>query len=241
MRIRGFASLFTLALMGCAATPRSVDLFGTSTQLIVVTTPDWDATKGTLTAHERRDGTWIAIGDAIPVVVGRTGLAWGNGLPLPRKHAGPIKKEGDGKAPAGLFALTSLFGYAPQPASAQMPYITATPSVECVDDVASPHYNTIVDTRDVAKTWASSENMLRDDQLYREGVVVAHNSNPPVSGNGSCIFLHLWSGPDSSTAGCTAMSGESLARLTQWLDADRHPLLLQLTEAEFQALGLALR
>jgi len=217
------------------------ELFGNSTQLIIVTTFDWDATKGSLTVHERSNGTWIQLGDAVPVVVGRTGLAWGSGLALPLLREGPVKKEGDGKAPAGLFALTEIFGYAAQPSNMQMPYITATPTVECVDDVASAHYNTIVDTRDVPKSWTSSENMLRDDDLYREGVVVAHNSNPPVSGRGSCIFLHLWNGPDSTTAGCTAMSGENLAHLTRWLDANRHPLLLQLTQSQFDQLHLPLR
>lgn len=218
-----------------------MNLFGNSTQLIVVTTPDWDATKGMLTIHEKKDGTWIAIGHPIPVVVGRTGLAWGNGLALPLRREGPIKKEGDGKAPTGLFALTSVFGYTGRPPTTRMPYITATLTVECVDDVASPHYNTIVDTRDVPKTWTSSETMLRRDNLYLEGVVVAHNSDPPVSGRGSCIFLHIWSGPDSSTAGCTAMNPKHMARLTRWLDASRHPLLLQLTQPQLDALQLSLR
>jgi D-alanyl-D-alanine dipeptidase len=234
-------SLLALILMNCATTPTPKNLFGDSTQLIVVTTPDWDATKGVLTVHERKNGTWMPIGDPIPIVVGRTGLAWGDGLSLPLHRQGPVKKEGDGKAPAGLFALTSLFGYGAQPSDAHMPYIIATPTVECVDDVDSPHYNTIVDTQNVPKTWTSSETMLRRDDLYREGIVVAHNSTPPVSGRGSCIFLHLWSGPDSTTAGCTAMSAENLARLTRWLDADHYPLLLQLPQGQFEALGLALR
>jgi D-alanyl-D-alanine dipeptidase len=241
MRSRVLIALIAIAFSSCTTAPAPKDLFGDSTQLIVVTTRDWDATKGTLTVHERKNGKWVTVGAAIPVVVGRTGLAWGDGLALPLRHDGPVKKEGDGKTPAGLFALTSLFGYEVQSPSTHMPYITATPTVECVDDVTSPHYNTIVDTQNVPKTWTSSENMLRGDDLYREGVVVAHNGNPPVSGRGSCIFLHLWSGPDSTTAGCTAMSGENLARITRWLDADRHPLLLQLTRAEFEALQLLLR
>lgn len=241
MRNRVLASLLAFAVMSCATAPTAKDLFGNSTQLIVVTTSDWDATKGSLTVHERNNGTWIQIGEAMPVVVGRTGLAWGDGLALPLRPKGPVKKEGDGKAPAGLFALTEIFGYSAQPSNAHMPYITATPTVECVDDVASTHYNTLVDTRDIPKSWNSSENMLRGDDLYREGVVVAHNSNPPVAGRGSCIFLHLWSSPDSSTAGCTAMSAENLAILTRWLDADRHPLLLQLTQSELDKLQLPLR
>jgi zinc D-Ala-D-Ala dipeptidase len=224
-------------LMGCATTSPLEH----STQLIVVTTPDWDATEGELTIHESANGAWTQIGDPIPVVVGRTGLAWGDGLPLPLRRDGPIKKEGDGKAPAGLFALTSLFGYAETPPSARMPYIVATPTIECVDDATSPHYNKIVDRRDVPKTWMSSEMMRRDDEQYREGVVVAHNSHPPVAGRGSCIFLHIWTGAGSSTAGCTAMSAENLARLTRWLDGERKPLLLQLTRAQFDALRLELR
>jgi zinc D-Ala-D-Ala dipeptidase len=235
--MRVLTSLLAFLLVSCATAPASNDPFGDSTQLIVVTTPDWDATKGMLTMHERKNGVWTEVGDQVPIVVGRTGLAWGDGLQLPLRREGPVKKEGDGKAPAGLFALTSLFGYDAQPLDAHMPYIVATPTVECVDDVASPHYNTIVDTTNVPKTWTSSETMLRRDDLYREGVVVAHNSNPPVSGHGSCIFLHLWSGPDSTTAGCTAMSAEDLARLIRWLDDSRHPLLLQLTQAELERLG----
>jgi L,D-peptidoglycan transpeptidase YkuD (ErfK/YbiS/YcfS/YnhG family) len=230
-------AVFSVLLMRCAAMQQVS--FGDSTQLLVVTTPDWDATKGTLTLYERNGGGWTAIGAPIPVVVGRTGLAWGSGLPLPlRRDEGPVKKEGDGKAPAGLFALPALFGYASEPISSRMPYIAATPTVECVDDASSLHYNKIVDTREVPKSWSSSEDMRRRDDLYREGVVVAHNANPPVSGNGSCIFLHLWSGPDSSTAGCTAMSKEHLAQLTRWLDASRHPKLLQLPHKELTKLDL---
>ena len=37
------------------------------------------------------------------------------------------------------------------------------------------------------------------------------------------------------------MSRDNLARLTRWLDGDRHPLLLQMTEAEFAKFGLPLR
>lgn len=231
-----FIALLSL-LVGCATTSP----FDQSTQLIVVTTADWDTTQGELTMHERTNGAWTQIGEPIPIVVGRTGLAWGDGLPLPLRREGPIKKEGDGKAPAGLFALTSLFGYADASPSAQMPYIVATPTVECVDDPTSAQYNTIVDTQAVPKTWMSSEMMRRDDEQYREGVVVAHNSNPPAARRGSCIFLHIWTGPDSSTAGCTAMSAENLARVTRWLDAERKPLLLQLTRDDFAALNLDLR
>ncbi len=87
--------LLSFTLMACATTSTN-DPFGHSTQLLVVTTSDWDATNGKLTIHERSHGAWTQVGDPIEVVVGRTGLAWGSGLALPLKQEGPIKKEGDG-------------------------------------------------------------------------------------------------------------------------------------------------
>src|SRR5215210_2556175 len=72
-----------------------------SRQLIVVTTRDWDAVGGTLRRFERRgaQGRWTRVGADVPVVVGRTGLAWGAGLTGTEGAAGPRKREGDGKAP----------------------------------------------------------------------------------------------------------------------------------------------
>src|SRR3712207_8482067 len=53
------------------------------------------------------------------------------------------------------------------------------------------------------------------------------------SGRGSCIFLHVWRGPRSSTAGCTAMAEPALAELLRWLDPARRPALVQLTDAAY--------
>jgi zinc D-Ala-D-Ala dipeptidase len=54
------------------------------------------------------------------MVVGRNGLAWGIGV-VPtddaqvRSESAPVKREGDGRAPAGIFALSTAFGYASEP------------------------------------------------------------------------------------------------------------------------------
>src|SRR5687767_2464553 len=76
-----------------------------SRQLMVVTTRGWDAVGGTLRRFERRTarGVWAQVGADVPVVVGRTGLAWGTGLVAAGGWEGPHKREGDGKAPAGVF------------------------------------------------------------------------------------------------------------------------------------------
>ncbi|MBN8261891.1 MAG: hypothetical protein J0L59_06170, partial [Xanthomonadales bacterium] len=41
-------------------------------QLVLVTTPDWDATTGELRRYERAGDGWRQVGDAAPITVGRT-------------------------------------------------------------------------------------------------------------------------------------------------------------------------
>ena len=180
-------------------------------------------------------------------MVGKTGLGWGTGLlnvPARDTHDpmnnDPVKKEGDGKAPAGVFRLSKAFGYAAQQQSGwKMPYVSLTPTIECVDDEKSKFYNTLVDTSTISPDWGNHENekMRRSDDLYHWGILVDHNANPPVSGGGSCIFMHIWKGPAQPTVGCTAMPQDDMELLLGWLDPDRKPLLVQLPAAQYQKLG----
>jgi zinc D-Ala-D-Ala dipeptidase len=214
--------------------------FSSSTQMIVVTTDGWDSPQGTLRRYEReRPGNlWQAVGQSITVMVGKNGLGWGAGvLKPPARDAhdpmnnGPVKKEGDGKAPAGVFRLSKAFGYdAQEQPGWKMPYVSLTPTIECVDDEKSKFYNTLVDTATVSPDWGSHENekLRRPDDLYRWGIFVDHNVNPVVPGGGSCIFMHIWRGPAQPTVGCTAMPQADLESLLGWLDPDRKPLLVQL-------------
>lgn len=215
-----------------------------STELLVVTTADWNAVEGTLQRYERQHpgGKWKPVGEAITVVVGKNGLGWGSGLNSAgmselREPSDPIKKEGDGKAPAGIFRLSKAFGYSSQSELGwKMPYISLTPSVECVDDPTSKFYNRVLDRASVSPDWNSSEQMRRPDELYRWGIVVDHNADPPRSGVGSCIFLHIWRGQGQGTVGCTAMPREQLEALLEWLDPARKPLLLQMPASQYRHL-----
>jgi D-alanyl-D-alanine dipeptidase len=215
-----------------------------SRQVVVVTTRGWDDVPGQLRRFERKGtkGVWAQVGREVPVAVGRNGLGWGVGLVDTGGAAGPSKKEGDGKAPAGVFALGPAFGFAPERAPwLRFTYVPLTPSVECVDDTASRRYNLIVDRLVAGEVdWNSSERM-RSVEGYRWGLVVRHNAAPPVAGRGSCIFLHIWAGPGQGTAGCTAMEEENLTELLRWLDPQRSPLLVQLPEAEYKRLRAAWR
>ena len=209
---------------------------GSSQQLVVVTTPDWNTTTGTLRRFERDDAasTWRPVAAAIPVVIGRTGLAWGDES-LASSMGQPIKHEGDGRSPAGLFPLDTAFGFAPRNELSwlRLPYAVLQPGSDCVDDEASAYYNTVVDRAAVAKVdWNSAEHM-RQISVYRLGVIVGYNANPPKKGRGSCIFLHIWSGPTSTTAGCTALDAGALESLMRWLDRARRPMLVQLPASEY--------
>ena len=210
-----------------------------SRQLVRVLAADWNSPHAVLQRYTRTQpaAAWQPVGDALPVMLGRAGLAWGRGLHPESANQGRIKCEGDGRAPAGIFALTALFGAA-DPAgqlaqSASLPFLCASGDLKCVDDPASQHYNQIVDQTRVARIdWASCEDMLRPDTRYAIGAVVGHNpDNRP--GAGSCIFLHVWQDAVTPTAGCTAASLANMSEVCAWLDATANPLLVQLPQAEY--------
>lgn len=199
-------------------------------QIVVVTTPNWTSTTGTLRRFERTSlsGAWVGVGPPTAVVVGRTGVALGLGFES-LDRAGPVKHEGDGKAPAGVFPLDTAFGFAPRDSvrNIRLPYTQLVPGSDCVDDTTSAHYNTVVDKQHVPRVdWSSAEHM-REISQYEIGVIVGYNAPRPKRGRGSCIFLHIWNGPSSSTAGCTAFDVNALHRIVEWLDPKRGPMLVQ--------------
>ena len=213
-------------------------------QAVVSLTADWDSTAAVVQRYERaspRD-PWHPVGPPIAAVVGRTGLAWGRGLPL--EHGpGPEKREGDGKAPAGIFRLGPAFGYAPADSVAwiRLPYVHSRESVKCVDDAASRYYNRLVDQDTVAEPdWHSHEEMRLASGVYRLGIWVSHNDSPPVPGAGSCIFMHIWQGPGVPTVGCTAMDAADLEALLRWLDPRARPVLVQAPRSAYPTLASAL-
>lgn len=222
--------------------PKVIPPYSKSLQAVVVTTGDWTATKGEAQLFERKNAksNWKKSGENFPVVVGKNGLAWGAGLnELPSDTGGrlALKTEGDGKAPAGIFALSTAFGSPEKPSFLKLPYTKLEEFTECVDDVNSNHYNKIVDRMKVGNfDWKSSEKMLAVGAQYELGVFVEHNSERQ-KGGGSCIFLHVWKDENTATVGCTAMSRENIEKVLTFLDAKKNPVLIQLPKdsyAQFQ-------
>jgi L,D-peptidoglycan transpeptidase YkuD (ErfK/YbiS/YcfS/YnhG family) len=235
--------LAIVAFAGCAGlrtATRTDAAWHGAKQMVLVTTADWDANGGTLRTYARDGNGWREIGSAAPVTIGRSGSGWGLGL-HPAQASGPVKQEGDGRAPAGVFAIGEAFGYAPQAATA-LPYAQMQDSSWCMDVVASPLYNQIVDANQVgdAAVQGSSEPMRLDlhnkgDQRYRSGFVIEHNPGAR-KGAGSCIFAHLWKAPGETTAGCTAMADATMERLYGWLKPDAHPVFVLLPRTEYDRL-----
>lgn len=240
--------LGTLSLIGCGRDSSSLKSLSLLTlpencqQVLLVKSRSWDDSQAVLQRYQRDDissaSDWQAIGDPIAVTVGRSGMGWGRGLhTIPAETDGPVKHEGDGRAPAGIFSLGTAFGYAPEGGdSLKLPYRQATRNDYFVDDVTAKEYNQWVhlDAGDEAakKRWKSFEWMRRKDELYELGIVVNHNMAPIKPSSGSAIFIHLWSGRGKATAGCTAMSRADVLKLLGWLDPQRKPVLLQVPASE---------
>lgn len=237
----------TALMVACAGAPDPAAVsppapLAGATQLVLVTTEGWDSTAGELRRFSREEAgsPWRAEGGPVPVVVGRAGLGWGVGfdsLATAPATAGPRKREGDGRAPAGAFPLGRAFGFAPADSLPwlRLPYLPLTQTTECVDDADSERYNQVVDRSTVpAVDWRSAERM-REIALYRLGVLVEYNP-ASVRARGSCIFLHIWAGPRSTTAGCTAMAEAELAELMEWLDPSARAVLVQLPATAYPAL-----
>lgn len=208
-------------------------------QLVLVVTADWNASRGTLRTFTREADGWHAIETGFPVTIGRAGSAWGLGLHP--AQSGPSKREGDGRSPAGVFALGTAFGYAARQRLA-LPYAAMTADDWCVDVDGSPLYNRIVNTHEVgvAAVAGSTEPMRRDlhangDERYKLGFVIEHNPHG-TAGAGSCIFAHLWKSPNDATTGCTAMAERSMRRLLGWLKSEDDPIFVLLPRDEYHRL-----
>lgn len=210
-------------------------------QLVVVTTEGWNSHRGRLERFVRQGDQWRRAGEPSPVSLGRSGLAWGRGL-LPPPKGTRLKREGDGRSPAGVFGLGTAFGSAQElPEESQgYPYLAASKTSYCVEDTRSEYYNQLIDAKEVRTSgWQQWSALDRPDGLFRWGVFVNQNIQPTEIGAGSCIFLHVWRAAGVGTAGCTAMPLAQVADLVAWLKPGAEPLLVQLPRAAYRELSPA--
>ncbi len=214
------------------------------TQLVTVVSKSWPAPRAVMKRYTRAPGRqWRQVGSASSVVLGHAGYGWGDGLHgagapsgLSGPSGSPVKREGDGRSPAGVFTLGTVYGYAKGEPAVSLPYRESTAALRCVDDASSPYYNQIVpEPKGERPSWRSAEQMRRTDDLYELAGVIEHNTNPVTPGHGSCIFLHVWQDANTPVTGCTALSKARLRELVSWLEPNA-AVLVALPEREYRAL-----
>jgi L,D-peptidoglycan transpeptidase YkuD (ErfK/YbiS/YcfS/YnhG family) len=73
---------------------------------------------------------------------------------------------------------------------------------------------------------ASAEALWRDDDQYDVIVVLGYNDEPPVSGKGSAIFMHVARDLDDNefkgTEGCVSLKKDHLLELLPQLTTDTY-------------------
>ncbi len=223
-------AILSISLLSASATKATLS---NTKQLIVVETDNWSTPNATLQRFEKISQRWRQIGQTIQVIIGKNGLGWGIGLHKIPKYAKFIKREGDGKAVAGIFRLKNGFGYQPYPI--KFPYQVYKTTTHCVDDSSSKWYNQIVDSTKIKIDYNSHENMKFAKNYYKYGIVVDHNPNK-IPQAGSCIFMHIKKPNKIPTVGCTAMSQDEIKDILKWLDPSKHPLLIQAPKSEIRRL-----
>lgn len=200
-------------------------LLFSSQQIILVVADDFNTSQAKLEFYEDEKKLLSTL-----VNIGRNGLAWGLGEQnLKQEKSDPFKYEGDGKAPAGIFKLTSIFGSS-YSSHANLPYLHTSKNLICVDESKSNFYNQVIIKKGNEKSF---EYMRREDNQYKLGVLVQHNKNA-IKRRGSCIFLHVQKEANASTAGCTSMKLIDLTTIVNLLDKEKKPLLIQIPKSSNQ-------
>lgn len=208
-RIGLFAALCSwIAAGGAVAAPTCPEPLSAAQRLLVVQTPTIASRAGYATSYVREDGEWRRAGPVRQASVGANGVGWAWPYKALARPGEPRKREGDLRAPAGIFALGGAFGFGASAADGAVRL--ARGRHYCVDDPASPLYNQIV-SRKAAGAATSGEEMWRIP-LYRRGMFIDYPTSAAQRG-GSCIFLHVWRRPGAPTAGCVAFSERDLAEI----------------------------
>lgn len=153
--------------------------------------------------HVASDGTLVWRGGVLRCAIGRGGLA----------HD---KREGDGATPIGCWPLRRLF-YRPDrlaPPVTRLEVRALGHHDGWCDDPDHVDYNRLIPLPHPAR----HETLWRADGLYDLFVELGYNDDPPRSGLGSAIFLHIATPDYRPTEGCVALALPDLLVLVKACD-----------------------
>ena len=113
------------------------------------------------------------------------------------------KKEGDKKTPKGIFKLENLYfrkDRIKKPMTS-LKCVEIKRNMGWCDDIKFPRqYNKLIKVNKKLK----HEKLTRKDHKYDLLIPIKYNFKNPISGHGSCIFIHLTKNY-KPTAGCVAL------------------------------------
>ena len=113
------------------------------------------------------------------------------------------KKEGDKKTPRGTFEIENLYfrkDYKKKPPTS-LKCVEIKKNMGWCDDIRFPEkYNKLCKIEKNIK----SEKLRRKDSKYDLLIPIKYNVKKPITGKGSCIFIHLTK-DYRPTAGCVAL------------------------------------
>ncbi len=120
-----------------------------------------------------------------------------------KKGSTKYKKEGDNKTPIGTFKIENLYfrkDRLKKPLTS-LKCIEIKKNMGWCDDIRFPEkYNKLIKIKKEIK----HEKLLRKDNKYDLLIPIKYNFEKPITGLGSCIFIHLTRN-FKATAGCVAL------------------------------------
>ena len=141
-------------------------------------------------------------------------LSWGNHI-FPctwgREGIRVEKEEGDGATPVGTFPFRRVFYRADriEKPETRLPLHALNQQDGWCDDVNDERYNQHV----TLPYGGRHENLWREDHVYDLILVVGHNDDPVILGQGSAIFIHLLRSEGAPTEGCVALHPQNLLKV----------------------------
>jgi L,D-peptidoglycan transpeptidase YkuD (ErfK/YbiS/YcfS/YnhG family) len=169
--------------------------------LVLVVPVNFTTNTASLQRFERAstNAPWQPSGGPETALIGHKGTGWAHAFRNFARKGEPVKVDGDKRIPAGFYTIGRSFGFGASPRSG---YLRITEGMVCVDDPASPAYNSITSRAKVG--WqVHGENMWRVPE-YRRGLLVDYPTNAKLRA-GSCVFIHTRLPGATGTGGCVAL------------------------------------
>ncbi len=124
------------------------------------------------------------------------------------------------KTPSGIWTLGEGFYIGEKP-DTTYPMFEITENTYWITDEKSKFFNKKVEGTD-QKDWSKADHMISSEQSYKYGIVVNYNTDDPVKGKGSAVFIHCG---DKPTEGCIAVPEDIMQTILELFDKDSKPMV----------------